>query len=256
MVWKETRMSGKPMTGKVTLVTGASRGIGRAIALAAAAAGSDIAILARDKEKLKEVGDEARGHGVKVAEISADLSTADAAAHAVEEAQGKLGGVHHLVANAGIAHDQLVMRMKPADWDRVLHTNLTSTFLLCRAALSGMVRARYGRIVFISSVSGLMGNPGQASYAASKAGMIGLAKSLAREVASRSITVNVVAPGLVDTDMVRGMPEKARDALTSNIPLRRLGKPEEVAGAVSFLMGESAAYITGAVINVSGGLYM
>jgi 3-oxoacyl-[acyl-carrier protein] reductase len=249
-------MNDRPLAGKTTLVTGASRGIGRAIALDAARAGSDLALVARDRAKLAEVAAEARTLGVRVHEASADLESPGAAESVVDACASALGGIHHLVANAGMTHDQLLMRLKPADWDRVIATNLTASFGLCRAAISGMVRARYGRIVLMSSVSGLMGNPGQSAYAASKAGLIGLARSLAREVASRSITVNVVAPGLVDTDMVRAMPEKAREDLVSHIPLGRLGAPEEIAAAVTFLLSPGGAYVTGAILNVSGGLYM
>lgn len=249
-------MNDRPMAGRTTLVTGASRGIGRAIALDAARAGSDLALVARDRGKIAEVAAEARAFGVRVHEAPADLETPGAAESVVQACDSALGGIHHLVANAGMTHDQLLMRLKPADWDRVIATNLTASFGLCRAAVTGMVRARYGRIVLISSVSGLMGNPGQSAYAASKAGLIGLARSLAREVASRSITVNVVAPGLVDTDMVRAMPEKARAELLAHIPMGRLGTPEEVAAAVTFLLCPGGAYLTGAILNVSGGLYM
>jgi 3-oxoacyl-[acyl-carrier protein] reductase len=164
--------------------------------------------------------------------------------------------VHHLVANAGMTVDTLLMRLKPADWDRVVATNLTASYALCRAAVSGMVRDRYGRIVLVSSISGLMGNAGQSAYAASKAGLVGLAKSLAREVGSRGITVNVIAPGLVDTDMVKGMTDKAREAMLAQIPLGRLGHPDEIAAAAVFLLTPPAGYVTGAVLNVSGGLYM
>lgn len=244
------------LEGRVTLVSGASRGIGRAIALAAAREGSDLALVARDDERLAQVAEEAKASGVRVHCAAADLSQAGAAEQAVEVCAGALGGIHNLVASAGITHDQLLLRLKPADWDRVLATNLTSAFALCRAALGGMLRARRGRIVLMSSVSGLTGNAGQAPYAASKAGLIGLARSLAREVISRSITVNVVAPGLVETDMVKAMPDKAREELTARIPLGRVGSPEEVAGVVSFLLSDASSYITGAVLNVSGGLYM
>jgi 3-oxoacyl-[acyl-carrier protein] reductase len=226
------------------------------VAAACARAGSDVALVARDRGRLAEVGARLRAEGVRVHEAAADLAEPGAAERAVEESAAALGGVHHLVANAGITYDQLLMRLKPADWDRVLATNLTSAYALSRAVVGGMVRARGGRIVLVSSVAGLMGNPGQTAYAASKAGLVGFAKSLAREVGSRGITVNVVAPGLVDTDMVRGMPEKAREELLRQIPLGRLGSPEEVAGSVVFLLGPEAAYVTGAVLNVSGGLYM
>jgi len=246
----------RPLAGKITLVTGASRGIGKAIALAAAGAGSDVALVARDEGRLAETAAAARESGVRACTIVADISLPDAAAGAVESCVGELGGIHHLIANAGMTHDALLLRLKPADWDRVIATNLTSAYALSRAAVSGMIRARYGRIVFVSSVSGMMGNPGQTAYAASKAGLIGLARSLAREVASREITVNVVAPGLVETDMVQAMPQKAREEMVSHIPLGRMGRPEDIAAAVLYLVGESGAYVTGSVLNVSGGLYM
>jgi 3-oxoacyl-[acyl-carrier protein] reductase len=244
------------LQGKITLVTGASRGIGRAIALAAAREGSHLALIARDRERLAQTAAEARLLGVRVHEAPADVSDPSAVEAAVESSAAALGGIQNLVANAGVTYDQLLMRLKPADWDRVIATNLTSAYALCRAAIGGMVRSRQGRIVLLSSIAGLMGNPGQTAYAASKAGLVGFARSLAREVGSRGITVNVVAPGLVDTDMVRAMPATAKDALLANVPLGRLGTAEEVAGAVTFLLGEHAAYITGAILNVSGGLYM
>lgn len=244
------------MKGKTTLVTGASRGIGRAIALRMAALGSDLALTARDVQRLEEVAREARESGVKVSVFPADMSDGDAVEDVVTRAQTEMGDVHHVVANAGITVDQLTMRLKPEDWERVLAVNLTGTFRLVRAALGGMVRARYGRIVIISSVAGLMGNPGQAAYAASKAGLVGFAKSVAKELGSRNITVNVVAPGLIETDMARALTDDRREELMAHVPLRRLGTPEEVAGAVAYLLGEDGAYVTGAVLNVSGGLYM
>lgn len=249
-------MADTTLKGKVTLVTGGSRGIGRAIAIAAARSGSDVSLVGRDRERLSQVATEARSLGVRAHEVVADVADPSAAESAVTGTAEALGGVDHLVANAGVTHDQLLLRLKPADWDRVIATNLTSAYALSRAAIGGMIRARSGRIVLISSVAGLMGNPGQTAYAASKAALIGFARSLAREVGSRGITVNVVAPGLVDTDMVRSMSEKAREDLASHIPLGRLGTPEEVAGAVMYLLGDAGAYVTGSVLNVSGGLYM
>ncbi len=244
------------MKQKVTLVTGATRGIGYAIARRLAAEGSDLVLLARDQERLEEVAREAAASGVRALAIAADMADGDAVEAAVQKALSEFGALHHLVANAGITADQLTMRLKPGDWDRVLAVNLTGTFRLARAALGSMLRARYGRIVAISSVAGLMGNPGQSAYAASKAGIIGFAKSLAKEIGSRGITVNVVAPGLIETDMARALPESRREQMISQVPLGRLGKPEEISAAVSFLLGEEASYITGAVLNVSGGLYM
>jgi 3-oxoacyl-[acyl-carrier protein] reductase len=244
------------MKGKGTLITGASRGIGRAIALDLAAQGSDLALLARDEERLTEVANLARDKGVRAITLIADMSDGPSVDAAVIRANEELGGVHHVVANAGITSDQLTMRLKPEDWDRVLSVNLTGSFRLVRAALGPMIRGRYGRIVMISSVAGMMGNPGQAAYAASKAGLIGLAKSIAKEIASRKITVNVVAPGLIETDMARALPEARRDELTGHVPMGRLGTPEEVAAAVRFFLDAEASYITGTVLNVSGGLYM
>jgi len=243
------------MKDRVTLVTGASRGIGRAIALRVAAAGSDVALVGRDADRMAEVAGEVRAHGRRAAVFIADMADGQAVEAAVEKAQSEMGGVHHLVANAGITADQLTMRLKPEEWDRVIAVNLTGTFRLVRAALPAMVRARYGRIVAISSVAGLMGNPGQAAYASSKAGLIGFIKSIAKELGSRQITANVVAPGLIETDMALALPEKQREEMTSHVPLHRMGRAEEVAGPVCFLLGDEASYITGAVLNVSGGLY-
>ena len=249
-------MADVSLEGKVTLVTGAGRGIGRAIAIAAGKAGSHLALVDVDRESLAAAAAEVRALGVKAHEAIADLAQPGAAEKAAEECIGALGNVHNLVANAGITSDALLMRLKPSDWDRVIAINLTSVYALSRALIGGMVRERGGRIVLMSSVAGLMGNPGQTAYAASKAGLVGFGRSLAREVASRGITVNMVAPGLIATDMVRAMPDKAREELASRVPLGRMGTPEEVAGAVMFLLGESAGYVTGAVLNISGGLYM
>ena len=244
------------MKGRRALVTGASRGIGEAIALHLASLGADLALMAREEGNLATVARAAAGKGVRVVSIGADMADGAAVEKAVARAVEELGGLDAVVANAGITADQLAMRLKPEDWDRVLSVNLTGSFRLARAALAPMIRARYGRIVFLSSVAGLMGNPGQAAYAASKAGLIGLAKSLAREIASRNVTVNVVAPGLIETDMARALPEERRAQLAAAIPMGRLGTPAEVAAVVGFLLGEEASYITGTVLNVSGGMYM
>ncbi|HXH28847.1 MAG TPA: 3-oxoacyl-ACP reductase FabG, partial [Candidatus Polarisedimenticolia bacterium] len=174
----------------------------------------------------------------------------------LERALQATGRIDHLINNAGVTGDGLLVRMKREEWDRIVQTNLGGAFEVTRGVLPGMIKARYGRIVNISSVVALMGNPGQANYCAAKAGLIGLTKSLAREVASRQITVNAVAPGFIDTDMTRGLAEAARERMTEAIPLGRLGTPEDVAAAVAFLLGPGAAYITGEVLNVSGGLYM
>ncbi len=244
------------MKGRRALITGASRGIGEAIALHLAERGADLALMASDEKNLVSVARAASERGARVVSIGADMADGAAVERAVERAREALGGLDCVVANAGITVDQLTMRLKPEDWDRVLSVNLTGTFRLVRAAVAPMIRARYGRIVLISSVAGLMGNPGQAAYAASKAGLIGLAKSLAREIASRSVTVNVVAPGLIETDMARALPDERRAQLAAQIPLGRLGTPREIASTVGFLLSEEASYITGTVLNVSGGLYM
>jgi 3-oxoacyl-[acyl-carrier protein] reductase len=243
-------------SGRVSFVTGASRGIGRAIALTLAARGSDLVLLSRRREGLAEVAKECESQGVRCRAVPVDLADAAAIATAADEALQAFGRVDHLVNNAGITHDGLLLRMKREDWDRVLTVNLTGAFEMTRAVLPAMVRARYGRIVNISSIVGLMGNPGQANYCAAKAGLIGFTKSLAREVASRSITVNAVAPGFIDTEMTKALAPDARDRMSGLIPLGRLGRAEDVAAGVAFLVGPGAAYITGEVLNISGGLYM
>ncbi len=243
------------MTDKVALVTGASRGIGRAIALqlardgfvvvgtATSAAGAE-----RIGSALAEVG---RGQGMVL-----DVTDAGQVQAVVEEIARHFAPPLVLVNNAGITRDNLLMRMKEEEWAAILDTNLTSVYRLSKACLRGMMKARWGRIVNIGSVVGATGNPGQANYAAAKAGMVGFAKSLAREVGSRGITVNTVAPGFIDTDMTRELPETQRKALLETIPLGRLGQVEEVAHAVSFLCSDRAAYITGETLHVNGGMYM
>lgn len=240
----------------MSLVTGASRGIGRAIALALAERGSDVVLAARRREDLEETARGCAAHGVRTHLAVLDLADASTVKPGIEAALGALGRIDHLVNNAGVTGDGLLMRMKRAEWDRVLGINLTGAFEMTRAVLPAMVRARYGRIVNISSIVALMGNPGQANYCAAKAGLIGFTKALAREVASRSVTVNAIAPGLIDTDMTRALPPEGRQKMAEQIPLGRLGTPEDVAAAAVFLMGPGAAYVTGEVLNVSGGLYM
>ncbi|HEV8121156.1 MAG TPA: 3-oxoacyl-[acyl-carrier-protein] reductase [Candidatus Polarisedimenticolia bacterium] len=249
-------MSARELEGRVSLVTGASRGIGRAIALELARRGSGTILLARDARALEETAAGCRAHGVWAEIASADLADAAALKAALAPPLERAGRLDHLVNNAGVTGDGLLMRMKRDVWDRVLETNLSGPFEITRLVLPGMIRARYGRIVNISSIVALMGNPGQANYCAAKAGLIGLTKSLAREVASRDITVNAVAPGFIDTDMTRGLEEAARARMTEAIPLGRLGTAEDVAQAVAFLVGPGGAYVTGEVLNVSGGLYM
>ncbi len=248
-------MTGK-LEGRVSLVTGASRGIGRAIARALALEGAFVFVGARDEGRLAEVVREcadAGGTAVALALDVSDSTSVDAAVQKILEAQGR---VDHLVNNAGITRDNLLLRMKKEEWDQVMATNLTGTYLCTKAVLKPMLKQRSGRIVNVTSVVGLTGNAGQANYAASKAGIIGFTKAVAREVASRSITVNAVAPGFIDTDMTAAMTEKARESLTSSIPLGRVGRPEDIASAVAFLVSDAAAYITGQVLGVDGGFHM
>jgi 3-oxoacyl-[acyl-carrier protein] reductase len=243
------------LSGKVALVTGASRGIGRAIAARLAAQGAMVVAAARGENAADTVaaivaaGGRAEAIGVDVTD-SASLEKVPAG---VVERHGRLD---ILVSNAGIARDQLLMRMKRDDWDAVIATNLTATFILTQGAMRPMLKQRTGRIIVVSSVVGQMGNAGQANYAASKAGLIGFAKAMAREVASRGITVNAVAPGLIDTEMTRSIADKAQGEWAAQIPLGRLGTVEDVAAAVCFLASDEAAYITGHVLAVNGGMYM
>jgi 3-oxoacyl-[acyl-carrier protein] reductase len=236
-------------------VTGASRGIGRAIAQRLAGGGATVVCVARGANADATAAEITAGGGVAIAH-SADVTEAAAVEALVKQTVETYGRLDILVSNAGITRDQLMLRMKRADWDDVLATNLTAAFTLCQAALKPMIKQRAGRIVAISSVVGQMGNAGQANYAASKAGLIGFCKALAREVASRQVTVNVVAPGLVETDMTRAITEDAKNNWSSQIPLGRLGSPEEIAAAVGFLASDDAAYITGQVLAVNGGMYM
>jgi 3-oxoacyl-[acyl-carrier protein] reductase len=249
-------MTAKALQGDIALVTGASRGIGRAIALALGAAGATVVGTATGRsgaaaidETLKSVGAAGRG-------IVLDVADGAASDAAVADVEAREGPVTILVNNAGITRDTLLLRMKPEDWDAVIATNLGSVFRLSKAVLRGMMKARKGRIINIASVVGLVGNPGQANYCAAKAGIGGFTRSLAREVASRGITVNVVAPGFIDTDMTKSLPEPQRASLAEQIPLGRLGSPEDVANAVCFLAGPGAAWITGETLNVNGGMHM
>jgi 3-oxoacyl-[acyl-carrier protein] reductase len=236
-------------------VTGASRGIGRAIAQRLAGGGATVVCVARGANADATAAEIMAGGGVAIAH-SADVTEAAAVEALIKQTVETYGRLDILVSNAGITRDQLMLRMKRADWDDVLATNLTAAFTLCQAALKPMIKQRAGRIVAISSVVGQMGNAGQANYAASKAGLIGFCKALAREVASRQVTVNVVAPGLVETDMTRAITEDAKNNWSAQIPLGRLGSPEEIAAAVGFLASDDAAYITGQVLAVNGGMYM
>ena len=243
------------LTTRVAFVTGASRGIGRAIATRLASCGAVIVAAARGDHAQGTV-DAIRAAGGQAEAVALDVTDAAAAEEAIAATIARHGRIDILVNNAGITRDQLMLRMKREDWDAVLATNLTSVFTLTQAALKPMIRQRSGRIICISSVVGQSGNPGQANYAASKAGLIGFAKAVALEVASRHITVNVVAPGMIETDMTHAIADKAREGLVGRIPLGRLGAPDEVAAAVAFLASDEAAYITGQVLAVNGGMYL
>jgi len=249
-------MSAKSLTDKVALVTGASRGLGKAIALALAAEGASIAAVARSEEALQETLKAIRAAGGVAEPYALDVADAVAAEATVEKIAARFQHIDVLVNNAGVTRDGLLMRMKSEDWDAVIDTNLKGAFNLTKLVGRLMVRQRAGRIVNISSVIGLMGNAGQANYAASKAGLIGFSKSVAREFASRGITCNVVCPGFIETDMTRDLGEDLRKKLLERIPLQRLGQPEDVAGVVAFLCSPAAAYITGQILTVDGGMVM
>lgn len=242
--------------GRTALVTGASQGIGRACAVALAQAGARVAIAARNESKLNEVAAEIAAFGGSAAVFPLDLASEESIKACAKAAIGHFGSVEILVNNAGITRDTLTLRMKRADWDDVLQTNLTGTFLMTQAMLSPMLKARWGRIINISSVVGETGQAGQANYAASKAGLIGLTKSLARELASRNITANAIAPGYIETAMTAVLDEKQREGMLAQIPLGRPGTDQEIAAAVRFLASDDAAYITGHVLDVNGGMYM
>jgi 3-oxoacyl-[acyl-carrier protein] reductase len=244
------------LQGRTALVTGASQGIGRACALALAQAGARVALAARSEGKLNEVAAEIAQKGGAAAVFSLDVASEESVKACAKAAVQHFGSVEILVNNAGITRDTLALRMKRADWDEVIQTNLTGTFLMTQALLSPMLKARWGRIINISSVVGETGQAGQANYAASKAGLIGLTKSLARELATRNITVNAVAPGYIETAMTAVLDEKQRQSMMAGIPLGRAGTDAEIAAAVRFLASDEAAYITGHVLDVNGGMYM
>lgn len=245
------------LDSKIAIVTGASRGIGREIALTLAENGANVVINYMGNQALaEEVAAQIKEKGRDALAIQADVSKSKDVDELVAQTISHFGRVDILINNAGITKDNLIMRMKEADWDIVLETNLKSSFLLSKAVSRQMMKQRYGRIVNISSVVGILGNPGQANYVAAKAGMIGLTKTLARELASRGITVNAVAPGFIETDMTSSLSDDVREQLLNQIPLTRLGSSRDVANAVKFLVSEDAAYLTGQVINVDGGMVM
>ncbi len=245
-----------PLEGRIALVTGASRGIGRAIALELARQGADVALAARNPAPAEEAASEIRALGRRAFVLGLDVSDFDAVEKSAADIDAALGKVSILVNNAGITKDQLLLRMKPEDWSEVLRVNLDGTFHCTKVFSRDMIRARWGRIVNISSVIASLGNAGQANYAASKAGILGFTRAVARELAGRNITVNAVAPGYVETAMTEGLPETAKEAMLKAIPLGRLGAPADVAGVVAFLAGDGASYMTGQVIHVDGGMVM
>jgi len=244
------------LTDKVAIVTGASRGIGRSTALALAGQGAKLVISARTLEPLQQLATEIAALGSEALVVTADAASTADAEKVVAAAVEKFAKVDILVNNAGIVRDGLLLRMKDEDWDAVLDTNLKGAFVLIRAVAKLMTKQRSGRIINISSVVGEMGNPGQANYCASKAGLLGLTKSVARELAKRNITVNAITPGFIETDMTAELPEKSRQELINQIPLGRLGQAEDIAQAVVYLASEHAGYITGQVLGVNGGMYM
>ena len=244
------------LNGQVAVITGASRGIGRAIALKLSAAGAAVVVTATTVEGAKRTADEIVASGGRALALKVDVSVASEVEALFKEAVSAFGRLDILVNNAGITKDGLLLRMKEADWDAVMDVNLKGAFNCTREAAKLMSKARYGRIVNVSSVVGEMGNPGQANYCASKAGMIGLTKSVSKELARRNVTVNAVAPGFIETDMTQELSEKTREALQEQIPMGRLGSGDDIASAVLFLVSDGAAYITGHVLSVNGGMYM
>ena len=244
------------MFNRVAFITGSSRGIGRATALTLCRAGFEIVVASPEVEKNEEVAAEIRACSGSAMTLDLDLTSPDSIKQGFAKAIEEKGRIDVLVNNAGVTRDGLAVRMKPADWNLVIQINLTGAFLAMQQVLPGMMRNRWGRIVNIASVVGQAGSPGQANYAASKAGLIGMTKSLAQEVGSRGITVNAVAPGYIATDMTKGLPEDLKQKMLASIPLQRMGEPEDVANAVKFLVSDDASYITGLVLAVNGGMYM
>lgn len=247
----------RELLGKTALVTGGSRGIGRAVCLELAARGADVFLCCTGSVgAARQVAEECQALGVKAAWARADISREEDCQALFAQAEEQLGGVDILVNNAGVTRDGLLLRMKDEDLEQVLAVNLTGAIRCARLAARGMVKRRWGRVISMSSVVGLHGNPGQVNYAASKAGLIGMTKSLAKELGSRGVTVNAIAPGFIETDMTAALPDRAREALLGTIPLGRLGQPEEVARMVAFLSGPGGDYITGQVLSVDGGMGM
>ncbi|TCK09042.1 3-oxoacyl-ACP reductase FabG [Marinobacterium mangrovicola] len=242
--------------GKIALVTGATRGIGKAIAENLSSQGAVVIGTATSEGGASAISEYLAAAGNKGKGLVLNVSDADSVAEVLKSIQDEFGVVEILVNNAGITRDNLMMRMKDDEWDSVLNTNLTSIYRLAKGCLRGMTKARWGRIVSVSSVVASMGNAGQANYAAAKSGMEGFSRALAREIGARNVTVNCVAPGFIDTDMTSGLPEEHKAKLQSQIPMNRLGKPEEIASVVGFLCSEGGAYVTGETIQVNGGMYM
>ena len=244
------------LAGEIALVTGATRGIGQAIALELGARGATVVGTATSADGAQKITAELMGKGVKGAGLVMNVVEPMSIEHALAQIEKDFGAPTILVNSAGITRDNLLMRMKDDDWDDVIATNLSSVFRLSKACIRGMIKARRGRIISIASVVGSMGNAGQTNYAAAKAGIMGFSKALAREVASRGITVNVIAPGFIETDMTRALPEAQKEILLKEIPLARLGQSQDIAAAVAFLAGPGGAYITGHTLHVNGGMYM
>ncbi|MBS1784622.1 MAG: 3-oxoacyl-[acyl-carrier-protein] reductase [Acidobacteria bacterium] len=244
------------LNGKVALVTGASQGIGEAIAKSLAKQGALVVCAARTEAKLNAVADAIRAEGGKADVVVMDLSSTDSVKAAVAETVTRHGAIHCLVNNAGITRDKLLIQMKEEDWDAVLDTNLKGAYTAIQAATKPMMKQRFGRIINIASVVGQMGNAGQANYVAAKAGLIGLTKSVARELASRNVTANAVTPGYIETDMTANLPDDVKAEFTKQIPLGRMGSPNDIAAAVAFLCSDEAGYVTGQVLSVNGGMLM
>jgi len=247
---------GKPLAGRTAVVTGGTRGIGLAIARALAEDGASVVVSGRDAARLESAVTELEGLGAAAVGVTADQSKREDCDRLVDAAKERFGRIDVLVNNAGITRDQLLVRMKDDEWDQVMDTNLRGVFLMTRAVAKSMMRQKSGRIVNITSTAGAMGNPGQVNYSAAKAGVIGLTKAAARELAHWNILVNAVAPGLIETDMTAGLPDAAREALLQQVPLKRIGAAREVAEVVRFLAADGADYVTGQTIHVNGGLYM